>query len=100
MGRLLVRLPHVSLVNLVLEREVVPELIQRRASPETVSRTVLSLLRDRGAVDRMRAGLAELRGRLGERGASRRAAREVARRLGLEVSDEERSVGTAAGEVG
>lgn len=85
MGRLLVRLPYVSLVNLVLGRPVVPELLQGKARPEAVTDLVLSLLRDREAIRTMRSELAELRGRLGESGASRRAAREVASRLGLEV---------------
>lgn len=85
LGRLLVRLPYVSLVNLVLGREVVPELLQARAHPERVRDEVLGLLRDRRAVAEMRSGLAELRGRLGEKGASARAAREVAERLRLEV---------------
>lgn len=85
MGRLLVRLPYVSLVNLVLERPAVPELLQGRATPEGVEAVVSRLLRDRGAVDAMRTALGELRGRLGERGASARAARQVAARLGVEV---------------
>lgn len=85
MGKLLVRLPYVSLVNLVLGRPVVPELLQGKAKPERVSEVVLGLLRDRPARDAMRAGLAELRGRLGERGASRRAAQAVARLLFAEV---------------
>lgn len=85
LGRFLVRLPYVSLVNLVLGREVVPELLQARAHPERVRDAVLALVRDRRAVEEMRAGLAELRGRLGEKGASARAAREVADRLRVEV---------------
>ncbi len=85
LGRLLVHLPYVSLVNLVLEREAVPELLQSRARPEVVSEAVLSLLRDPEGIAAMRRALAELRGRLGEGGASRRAAREVASRLGVEV---------------
>lgn len=85
MGRLLVRLPYVSLVNLVLERPAVPELLQGRATPEGVEAVVSALLRDREAVDSMRTALGELRGRLGERGASARAARQVASRLGVEV---------------
>lgn len=85
MGKLLVRLPYVSLVNLVLGRRVVPELLQGKARPEAVTELVVSLLGDREAIATMRAGLAELRGRLGESGASRRAAREVALRLGVEV---------------
>ncbi|HVS12528.1 MAG TPA: lipid-A-disaccharide synthase, partial [Thermoanaerobaculia bacterium] len=81
----LVRLPYVSLVNLVLGRAVVPELLQARAHPERVSAAVLALLRDPGAVAEMRRALGELRGRLGESGASARAAREVAERLGAGV---------------
>lgn len=84
-GRLLVRLPYVSLVNLVLGREAVPELLQARAQPERVRDVALSVLRDPGAVEAMRADLAGLRGRLGAAGASARAAREVAARLGAEV---------------
>lgn len=81
MGRLLVRLPFVSLVNLVLGREVVPELLQAKATPEHVAEVASSLLRDRSRIDAMRRGLAELRPCLGESGATRRAAREIAGRL-------------------
>jgi lipid-A-disaccharide synthase len=76
-----VRLPHISLVNLVLGRGVVPELVQRRAAPPRVAREAAALLGDPERVRAMRAGLAEVRGRLGEGGGSDRAAREVAARL-------------------
>jgi lipid-A-disaccharide synthase len=78
LGRLLVRLPHVSLVNLVLGRKVVPELIQSEANPERIADEAVRLLTDADARAAMRAGLAEVRSRLGEGGASGRAAREVA----------------------
>jgi hypothetical protein len=42
---------------------------------------VASLLRDRERIDAMRRDLAELRPKLGESGASRRAAAEIADRL-------------------
>ncbi len=77
LGQLLVKLPDISLVNLVLGRRAVPELIQRGASPEAIRREALAILRDRGRVREMRAALAELRGKLGTGGASRRAALEV-----------------------
>jgi lipid-A-disaccharide synthase len=80
-ARVLVRLPHVSLVNLVLERPAVPELLQGRAQPEAVAREAAALLGDPERIARMRNDLGELRGRLGEPGASGRAAREVARHL-------------------
>lgn len=79
LARALVRVPHVSLVNLVLGRRAVPELLQGRATPEGIASEALDLLRRRGAVEAMRADLGELRTRLGRGGASERAAAEVAR---------------------
>lgn len=78
LGRLLVRLPNVSLVNLVLGRRVVPELLQRNANPERIAAEAERVLLDDRVRDEIRAGLAGLRQRLGEGGASGRAAREVA----------------------
>lgn len=78
LARLLVRLPYVSLVNLVLGRRVIPELLQRAAHPERIAAEAERILLDERRRDAMRAGLAELRSRLGEGGASRRAAREIA----------------------
>lgn len=89
MARLLVDLPHVSLVNLVLGRGVVPELIQREANPERIAGEVLAVLRDPERRRAMRSGLAELRERLGAGGASRRAAEEIARRLGVDDAGSE-----------
>jgi lipid-A-disaccharide synthase len=78
LARLLVKLPNVSLVNLVLGKRAVPELIQGDANPERIAAEAARLLTDAGERGRMRADLAEVRGRLGEGGASRRAAAEVA----------------------
>jgi lipid-A-disaccharide synthase len=80
-ARLVIRLPDVSLVNLVLGRRVVPELIQGEANPERIASEAARLLTDAGERRRMREALAEVRGRLGEGGASRRAAGEVAAML-------------------
>ncbi|HEX5758846.1 MAG TPA: lipid-A-disaccharide synthase [Thermoanaerobaculia bacterium] len=77
LGRLLVRLPWFSLVNLVLGRKVVPELIQAGASPARVARAAARLLGDPEAIAAMRRGLGELRERLGQAGATERAATEV-----------------------
>jgi lipid-A-disaccharide synthase len=82
LAKLMVRLPYVSLVNLVLGRKVVPELIQGEANPERIAAEAARLLTDAGERDRMRQGLAEVRGRLGAGGASRRAAAEVAAMMG------------------
>jgi lipid-A-disaccharide synthase len=78
LARLLVRLPNVSLVNLVLGRRVVPELLQGAANPDRIAAEAEAILLEDGVRKEMRAGLAELRARLGEGGASGRAAKEVA----------------------
>lgn len=78
LARLLVRLPYVSLVNLVLGRKVIPELVQGAATPERIAAEAEQILTNDLERERMRRGLAELRERLGEGGASGRAAREVA----------------------
>jgi len=78
LAKALVRLPSISLVNLVLGRPVVPELIQGEANPERIAAEAERVLLEDGEHAEMRKGLAELRGRLGEGGASGRAAKEVA----------------------
>lgn len=80
-ARLLVRVPHISLANLVLERGAVPELIQGKATPEAVAAEAAALVGDPARVAAMRADLSEIRGRLGEGGASGRAAERVAAHL-------------------
>lgn len=78
LAKALVRLPSISLVNLVLGRPVVPELIQGEANPERIAAEAERVLLEDDERVEMRKGLAELRGRLGEGGASGRAAKEVA----------------------
>ena len=61
LGRRLVKLPHYGMVNLIAGREVVPELIQDRFTPETVERQVRILLEDGPTRERMTQGLGEVR---------------------------------------
>jgi len=78
LAKLLVKLPHFSLVNLVLGRGAVLELLQDEANPERIAAEAARLLTDRAVRERLQRDLAELRIRLGESGASARAAVEVA----------------------
>jgi lipid-A-disaccharide synthase len=75
-ARRMVKVPFVSLVNLVAGREVVPEFMQSDAVPEKVAECVSSLLEGPGA-DEMKKDLREVRSKLGEPGASDRAADEI-----------------------
>jgi lipid-A-disaccharide synthase len=71
-AKLLVSVPHVALANLVAGCRLVPELVQSAFTPAALAFEVERLLG--GAGDEVREGLAEVRRRLGEPGASARAA--------------------------
>ena len=74
----LVRTSYFSMVNLIAGRRVVPELIQKDFTPPKVAGEVLRLLNDPLAREELRAGLAEVRVRLGPPGAVDRAADAIA----------------------
>jgi lipid-A-disaccharide synthase len=67
-----------ALVNIVAGKRVVPELYQRKGSPENLAREALGLL-EPGRQAEVRRELAAVRRRMGAPGASRRAAEEVLR---------------------
>jgi lipid-A-disaccharide synthase len=73
-GRALVRVPWISLVNIVGQEEVVPELLQDRVTGEELERAGLELLDSADRRDRMKRGLARVAAALGPPGASERAA--------------------------
>lgn len=75
LARRLLRIPHIALVNLVAEREVVPERVQERMTSEELARAVAPLL-DTASPERRAVldGLALVRSRLGEPGAADRVA--------------------------
>src|SRR5208283_3136222 len=77
LGKLLVKVPYYTMVNLIAGRRVVPELMQSRMTGAHIAGEALKLLRDADERERMLAGLAEVRRRLANAGpgeAPRRAA--------------------------
>jgi lipid-A-disaccharide synthase len=74
LGRLVVRVPYISLANLVAGRQAVPELIQGSVTSEGLVRESMRILNDSEVSGRMRTDLAEVRSKLGEGGATARAA--------------------------
>jgi lipid-A-disaccharide synthase len=81
LARMLVHLDDIALVNLVLGRRVVPELLQDEARGPRIAEESWRLLTCAEAREPMRAALAGVRARLGAGGASARAAEEVAKVL-------------------
>lgn len=80
-GRVLVKVPHVSLVNLLSKRGLVPELLQNDATPERVAEEVRRLWSGE-ARDEVVRGLEQLRTSLGQKGAARNAGARVLELLG------------------
>jgi lipid-A-disaccharide synthase len=76
-GRLLVKLTHFSLVNLLAGREVVPELLQGEVTGQKLAEALERVLSEGPARQAQLAGLREVRATLGEPGAPERVAREV-----------------------
>jgi len=74
LARMLVRIPYITMANILLDKPLVPELIQNMATPENISAHALTLLRNRDAFQAMRRELLSIRKMLGAPGVSARAA--------------------------
>ena len=72
----LVKVDYISLVNLIAEREVVKELIQHELTTEKLTQSLRNILSDHGQ-ERLQTDYEELHQRLGQAGASRRAAKVI-----------------------
>jgi lipid-A-disaccharide synthase len=73
-GRRLVSVSHLGMVNIVAGRTLCPEFIQAAARPEAMAAAMEPLIGDTPARAVMRTGLEEVRRSLGEGGAAERAA--------------------------
>jgi lipid-A-disaccharide synthase len=73
-ARALIRVDHIGLVNLLAEKEIAPELLQRDVNPKRISNEALRILRDPLLSRKMVESMGEVRQKLGEPGAAQRAA--------------------------
>ena len=73
-GRALIQVDHIGLVNLVAGKAIAPELIQKDVNPQRIAEEALRILRDPILRRRMTESMAEVRQSLGEPGAAQRAA--------------------------
>ncbi len=73
-GRALIQVDHIGLVNLVAGKEIAPELIQNEVNSQRVAEEALRILRDPILRRRMTESMTGVRQSLGEPGAAQRAA--------------------------
>jgi len=76
-GRALIQVDHIGLVNLVAGKEIAPELIQQDVHPQRIAEEALLILRDPILSRKMTDSMGEVCQKLGEPGAAQRAARIV-----------------------
>jgi lipid-A-disaccharide synthase len=74
LGRILVRVDHIGLVNLIAGERIVPELIQKDATPARIAQTVAGLINDPEKLKEMKSRLLAVRKKLGDAGAAERTA--------------------------
>src|SRR5690606_3269578 len=74
----LIKVKYISLVNLIMDKEVVKELIQNEMNVENVTTELRKILKDSDTIYRMKKDYADLKKLLSEGGnASERAAKSI-----------------------
>jgi lipid-A-disaccharide synthase len=81
-ARLVVNVKYLGMPNLLADKEVVPEFIQHRAKPGAIVKTVQPLIEDGNARERMISQFDAIVPKLGQSGASERAARAIIEEIG------------------
>ena len=77
LGRLLVKLPYLSMVNVLAGEKVVPEFLQGAANPERLATATLQILRNPRGTEKMTQRIRQVAAKLGGPGAAERAADQV-----------------------
>ncbi|MDR3135360.1 MAG: lipid-A-disaccharide synthase, partial [Deltaproteobacteria bacterium] len=89
LANLLVKVPYVSIANLLVGREIVPELLQSRATPVDLANEILAILEDGPRRQAMISGLGEAARLLGGPGASARTLAIIVEETRVKMTDQE-----------
>lgn len=74
-GKMVIKVPYISLVNLIADKEVVKELIQDALNPENISAELKRILLDKAYRQQMLQGYAEIKIKLGTANTAEQAAK-------------------------
>jgi lipid-A-disaccharide synthase len=77
LGKLLVKIPYISLPNIIAGRKVVPELLQYAVTADNIANEIVPILLDAHLHQAMVQDLVEVQQKLGAAGAVERVAREI-----------------------
>ncbi|NCZ53299.1 MAG: hypothetical protein EBY81_05330, partial [Verrucomicrobia bacterium] len=103
LGRFLIQLPYLSMVNVLAGEKVVPEFLQGAMEPERLAKAALQILRNPKGAEAMAGRIRDVAKKLGGPGAAARAAGEVEEAIRLRkalVIAAEKSVGDSEERVG
>ena len=103
LGRFLIQLPYLSMVNVLAGEKVVPEFLQGAAEPERLAKAALQILRNPKGAEAMAGRIRDVAKKLGGPGAAARAAVEVEEAIRLRkalVIAAQKSVGDSEERVG
>lgn len=76
-AKAVIKVPYISLVNLLANKPLVKELIQADANPKALAAEVMALFQNPAKLAAQRQALLALRASLGEKGVAARAAKEI-----------------------
>ncbi len=74
-GKMVINVDHIGLVNIIAGKTVVPELIQNDANAERIATEIINILTNKERLFDIKSQLSEIRSKLGNPGAAERAAR-------------------------
>ena len=76
-GKMIIKIPYISLPNIIAGRKIVPELVQYDVSADNITREAIPILTEPNVRNKMLTDLAEMCQKLGPTGAVERVAREI-----------------------
>jgi lipid-A-disaccharide synthase len=80
-AKTLINIPNIALANVVAGKRIVPEFIQKKAIPGHIAEEMYEILSDKNRYKAIQNELAKVKEKMGEEGASKKAAQIVARML-------------------
>ena len=77
LGKMLIKVKNIGMVNIIAGKTVVPELIQKDVTPEKITSTVVQILNNPSKQEEMKKELSSVKEKIGNPGASFRAAQII-----------------------
>ena len=81
LGKKLINLPYLSIINILHHRNIVDEFIQKDATPEKIGNAVLNFINNKDEYDKIQNYMINIKEKLGNKTASENAANSILKLL-------------------